>query len=60
MFELSMVEITAADRERVVAAALRRRQILNASDEASTPVQAHPVPASSPRPAAARVRAVER
>jgi hypothetical protein len=60
MFELSMVDVTAANREREVAAALRRRQILQASEEASTPVRAHPAPTSEPRRAAARVRAVER
>jgi hypothetical protein len=60
MFELFVVDVVAADREREVAAALRRRQILKDADEASAPVTARAIPSSSPRRVATRVRAVQR
>ena len=57
MFELSAGAVFQAERERTVAANLRRRQLLDAAAAATSPAEARPTKAPDARRAAAPLTA---
>lgn len=60
MFELPLLYIHQADRERDVSADLRRRQVLRLAPDPNGSGRTHAAPPARPRTTGTRVRAVER
>jgi len=60
MFQLQLVQLTGADRDREIEADLRRRQLLKAVAETGAVGPVRSAPAARPRPSVGRIPAHQR